>query len=118
MYRPPVGVEGCPVAAPWARTKRTKCPWTFWGAGPSSFPLPHFPVLKRRKAARLRQGIIRIADHKSLHDKERPLDRDESGDQHHKDKEHNFSFGKLASGRSFRLCHFFAFSPISTRRRK
>src|SRR3984957_18288154 len=101
MYRPPVGVEGCPVAAPWARTKRTRSPWTFWGVGPSSFSLPHFPVLKRRKAARLCQGIIRIADHKSLHEKERPLDRDESGDQHHKDKEHNFSFGKFASGRSF-----------------
>jgi hypothetical protein len=83
-----------------------------WVAGLSSFPFPHFPVLKRRKAARLRQGIIRIADHKSLHDKERPLDRDESRDQHHKDKEHNFSFGKLASGGSSGLGHLFAFGPI------
>jgi hypothetical protein len=41
-----------------------------WVAGLASFSLPHFPVLKRRKATRLRQGIIRTADHKSLYDKE------------------------------------------------
>jgi hypothetical protein len=84
-----------------------------WVAGLASFSLPHFPVLKRRKATRLRQGIIRTADHKSLYDKELNLDRDEGGDHHHKDKKHNFSFGELASGGSSGLCHPFAFSPIS-----
>jgi hypothetical protein len=56
-------------------------------AGPlASFLLPQFPFVRRRKGTRLRQGIIRIADHKSLHDKERSLDRDEGGNHHHKEK--------------------------------
>ena len=54
--------------------------------GRSGFPLPHFLFLERRKAARFRQRIIRIADYKSLQDEICPLNREGSGSHHHQDK--------------------------------
>src|ERR1700721_16737 len=80
MYRPPVGVEGCPVAAPWARTKRTRCPWTFWGAGPSSFPLRLQPDLPAAVVAPL---AARLAIEGSLQLPARRLVRRPGGAQGH-----------------------------------
>jgi hypothetical protein len=76
--------------------KRTIGLWTFWGAVLVSFPLPRFRLLQRGKSARFRERIIRIADHKSFEDKKRPLDREDGGNDHHQENEHNFSFAEFA----------------------